>query len=152
MATFSNLDGFYDDHSSRSPRSYRNQQPQLNRANSRPMDSAYGSMQGAMFANNTSFQHNAIGQTLRFNSGPFAPQQNGMQNTPMGSVHFPYDSAAAQTWNAGSNGIPNFGIGLGGPQDPSRSVRPSRGRIGLSNVGEQCRTMDQFVDTLVAMG
>lgn len=96
------------------------------------MDSAYGSMQGAMFANNNSFQHNTIGQNMRFNSGPFAPpQQNGA-----GNVHFPYDSAAAQTWNAGTNGIPNFGVGLGGPQDPSRSVRPSRGRVGLSNVSE----------------
>lgn len=100
------------------------------------MDSAYGSMQGAMFANNNAFQHNTLGPNLRFNSGPFAAQQqNGMQNGHMGSVHFPYDSAAAQTWNAGTNGVPNFGVGLGGPQDPSRSVRPSRGRVGLSNVG-----------------
>ena len=135
MATFSNMnEGFYDERAARSPRSYRNQPP-MNRANSRPMDSAYGSMQGAMFANNNSFSNNNIGQNMRFNSGPFAPHmQNGMPNGPAGNVHFPYDSTAAQTWNAGSNGIPNFGVGLGGAQDPSRSVRPSRGRVGLSNV------------------
>lgn len=136
MAAFGNMnDGFYDDHPSRSPRSYRNPAPQLNRANSRPMDSAYGSMQGAMFTNNNSFSSNNVGQNLRFGSGPFVPpMQNGMPNGPVGNVHFPYDSAAAQTWNAGSSGLPNFGVGLGGPQDPSRSVRPSRGRVGLSNV------------------
>ncbi|KAK6372648.1 Peptidyl-prolyl cis-trans isomerase pin4 [Lithohypha guttulata] len=137
MATFSNMnDGFYDDHPSRSPRSYRN--PQLNRANSRPMDSAYGSMQGAMFANNNSFSNNSNGQNLRFGVGPFGPHmRNGMPNGPVGSVNFPYDSAAAQTWNAGSNGLPNFGVGLGGHQDPSRSVRPSRGRVGLSNLWDE---------------
>lgn len=133
MATFSNMnEGFYDNPTSRSPRSYRNHQPQMNRANGRPMDSAYGSMQGAMFANNSSYNNN---QSLRFGGGPFGPSmQNGMQSGPVGNAHFPYDSAAAQTWNAGSNGVPNFGMGLGGPQDPSRSVRPSRGRGPVSNV------------------
>ena len=96
------------------------------------MDSAYGSMQGAMFANNSSYNNN---QSLRFGGGPFGPSmQNGMQSGPVGNAHFPYDSAAAQTWNAGSNGVPNFGMGLGGSQDPSRSVRPSRGRGPVSNV------------------
>ncbi|KAK5087618.1 Peptidyl-prolyl cis-trans isomerase pin4 [Exophiala xenobiotica] len=126
-------EGFYDHPTSRSPRSYRNHQPQLNRANGRPMDSAYGSMQGAMYTNNTSYNNNNnnVGQSLRFGGGPFGPS---MQNGPVGNVHFPYDSAAAQTWNAGSNGIPNFGTGFGGPQDPSRSVRPSRGRGPVSNL------------------
>jgi len=135
MATFSNMnEGFYDNPTSRSPRTYRNHQPQLNRANSRPMDSAYGSMQGGMFANNNSYNNNNA-QSLRYGGGHFAgPMQNGMQNGPVGNVHFPYDPAAAQTWNAGSNGIPNFGGGLGGPQDPSRSVRPSRGRGPVANV------------------
>lgn len=134
MATFSNMnDGFYDDPSSRSPRGYRNQQPPLNRANSRPMDSAYGSMQGTIYANNNSYNNNHTGQPLRFNNGPFAPSiQNGMPNGPMGNIQFAFDSSAAQTWNAGTSGLPNFGTGL--LQDPSRSVRPSRGRAGISNV------------------
>ncbi|KAK5949697.1 Peptidyl-prolyl cis-trans isomerase pin4 [Knufia fluminis] len=133
MATFSNMnEGYYDNPTSRSPRSYRNHQPQMNRANSRPMDSAYGSMQGAMYANNNSYNNNNnTAQSLRYGGGPFAPpMQNGMQNG-MGNAHFPYDSAAAQTWNAGSNGIPSFNVGL---QDPSRSVRPSRGRGPVSNL------------------
>lgn len=144
MATFNMNDGFYDDHPSRSPRSYRGQQPQLNRTNSRPMDSAYGSMHGTMFANNSAFNGNGVGQNMRFNSGPFAPMQNGVPSGPAGNAHFPYDSTAAQTWNAGSNGIPNFG--LGGPQDLSRSVRPSRGRVGLSNVRTNCHFWTHHTD------
>ena len=139
MATFNVKDGFYDDHPSRSPRTYRNNPQQSNRMNSRHMDSAYGSMHGAMFANNNAFVGNGIGQNMRFGSGPFAPPlPNGVPSGPAANAHFPYDSAAAQTWNAGSNGIPNFGIGLGGHPDPSRSVRPSRGRVGLSNVSTHC--------------
>lgn len=92
-------------------------------------------MQGTMFANNNQFGNNGVGQNLRFGTGPFAPHmQNGIPTGPAGNIHFPYDSAAAQTWNAGTNGMLNFGVGLGGPQDPSRSVRPSRGRVGLQNV------------------
>ena len=135
MATFSNMnDNFYDDAISRSPRSYRSQQPQLNRANSRPMDSGYGSMQGAMFSNNNTFSSNHIQQLRYGGAGPFAPQMpNGMQSNAGGNIHFPYDSTAAQTWNAGTSGLPSLGMGLGG-HDPSRSVRPSRGRGPVSNV------------------
>lgn len=100
------------------------------------MDSAYGSMQGSMFANNNSFAANNAPQSMRFGAGPFGNHmQGGMPPGPMNNVHFPYDSSAAQTWNAGPSGLPGFNGGLGGhPQDPSRSVRPSRGRGGISNV------------------
>lgn len=109
-------------------------------------------MHGTMFANNNAFNGNGIGQNMRFNSGPFAPMQNGVPSGPAGSVHFPYDSTAAQTWNAGSNGIPNFGVGLGGPQDLSRSVRPSRGRVGLSNVRISPLSSMYMANFFVALG
>jgi len=134
MATFSNMnDGFYDDPSTRSPRVYRGQHLSVNRGNSRHIDNGYGSMQGNMFANNNSFANNHAGHSLRFTNGPFPPSmQNNMQNGPVGNIQFAFDSSAAQTWNAGSNGIPNFATGM--LQDASRSVRPSRGRTGISNV------------------
>lgn len=127
MATFQNMnDGYYEDITSRSPRGYRGQQTY--RSNSRPADSGYGSMQGSMYANNHSYGNNGI-QSMRYGGGPL--MQNGMQNGA-GTSNFPYDSAAAQTWNAGSAGLHN--LGMGSMQDPSRSVRPSRGRGPVSNV------------------
>ncbi|EXJ91894.1 hypothetical protein A1O3_00444 [Capronia epimyces CBS 606.96] len=148
MATFSNAsDAFYDDLSGTSPRAFRN--AQLSRPNAR--NDGYGNMGPSMFGNEGSLP------TMRFDNvrdgfgGP-------MQNHGVANVHFPYDAGAAQTWS--SNGGPHpqsFGGGMGGmPQNtnnygPSRSVKPSRGRVGLSNlwVDQPPAQMQQQHSTIV---
>lgn len=143
MAAFSSQsDGFYDDPSGRSPRSMRN--PQVSRHNSRPMD-GYAGMQNSMFSNGNN------PPALRFND----MRENNfgsMQGGPVHNSHFPFDIGAAQTWNAGSmqynNGIGN--MAQENAYGPSRSVKPSRGRAGLSNVcSNTFRLPNNFTDTQV---
>jgi len=132
MATFSNPSGtFYDDVSGRSPRGFRN--PQLNRPVGGVADGYGAGMQGSLFGADGSLP------SMRFDSirdGFGAPLQNPMTGNP----HFPYDAGAAQTWSSSGGSMQSFGNGMGGmPQGttnygPSRSVKPSRGRVAVSNV------------------
>ncbi|EXJ76675.1 uncharacterized protein A1O5_01183 [Cladophialophora psammophila CBS 110553] len=129
MAAFSNAsDAFYDDISSTSPRAYRS--AQLNRQGGRA--DPYGSMGAPMFGAEGALPN------MRFDGmrdGFGAP----MQNHGVGNINFPYDASAAQTWSSGGASLQSFGNGMGGiPQNanygPSRSVKPSRGRVGISNI------------------
>jgi len=129
MATFSNAsEAFYDDVSGTSPRAFRN--PQMNRPIGR--NDGYGSMHNPMYGAEGSLP------TMRFDN--MRDGFNGqMQNPAAGNIHFPYDAGAAQTWSSSGGSLQSFGSGLNGmPQNPnfgpSRSVKPSRGRAGISNV------------------
>ncbi|KAJ4670593.1 RNA-binding post-transcriptional regulator cip2 [Exophiala dermatitidis] len=140
MATFSNApEGFYDDLSGTSPRAFRN--PPLNRQNNR--NDGYGTVGSSMFGTEGSVP------TMRFDNvrdgfgGP-------MQNQGVGNVHFPYDPGAAQTWGTNGGPLQSFSGNLGtmphnSNYGPARSVKPSRGRMGLSNQlwGEQPAQMQQ---------
>lgn len=89
----------------------------------------YNSMHNTMFGNGNN------PPALRFND--MRDNNFGsMQGNAVGNAHFPYDIGAAQTWNAGSmqynNGVGN--MSQESPYGPSRTVKPSRGRAGLSNV------------------
>ena len=125
MAAFTNGEHYYDDISGRSPRSFRN--PSMNRQPGRP--DGFGSMQG-MYGN-----ENGLPQ-VRFGNmrDPFAAPSNvGAVN-----MNFPYDANAASTWSSAPP-VPHFaGNGMNHGQNgdfgPSRSVKPSRGRVGLQNV------------------
>lgn len=75
-----------------------------------------------------------------------------MQNPGAGNIHFPYDAGAAQTWSSGGGPLQSFGNGMGGLHQnanygPSRSVKPSRGRVGISNVSLSESTLE--VDVLI---
>lgn len=120
---------FYDNASGRSPRSYRG--PSMNRSHGRP--DAFGSMQG-MYGTENGMHQGRFGNMR----DPFAAPSNlGAVNMNLGN--FPYDSNAASTWSApppmtqfsGSN---MNNVGQNGDFGPSRSVKPSRGRIGLQGV------------------
>ncbi|KIX09751.1 uncharacterized protein Z518_00832 [Rhinocladiella mackenziei CBS 650.93] len=128
MATFSNTaESFYDDVSNTSPRAFRN--AQLNRQAGR---TDYGGMNAPMFGAEGSLP------TMRFDN-----MRDGF-GTPMqapgaGNVHFPYDAGAAQTWGSSGGSLQSFGNGMGAMAQnpnygPSRSVKPSRGRVGISNL------------------
>lgn len=129
MATFSNAsEAFYEDLPGTSPRTFRN--AQLSRPGGRT--EGYGGMNGPMFGPEVSLP------TMRFDNirdgfgGP-------MQNPGAGNVHFPYDASAAQTWSSSGGSMQSFGNGMGTvPHNhnygPARSVKPSRGRAGISNV------------------
>lgn len=128
MATFSNAsEAFYDDVSGTSPRAFRN--AQLNRQGNR---TDYGNMNAPMFGAEGSVPN------MRFDNmrdGFGAP----IPNPGAGNIHFPYDAGAAQTWNSGGGSLQSFGNGMpsqvqNANYGPSRSVKPSRGRMGLSNV------------------
>ena len=129
MATFSNAsEAFYEDVSGNSPRAFRN--PQMNRQVSR--NDGYGSMHAPMYGGDSSIP------TMRFDNmrDGFGGQ---MGNPGAGNIHFPYDPNTAQTWGSGGASLPSFGNGPGGISqnqnfNPSRSVKPSRGRTGISNV------------------
>jgi hypothetical protein len=128
MAAFSNAsDAFYDERTS--PRAYRNSH--LNRQASGG-DPYNNNMNAPMFGAEAPLQN------MRFDNmrdGFGAP----MQNAAAANIHFPYDASAAQTWSAGGASLPPFGNGMGNmPQNsnfgPSRSIKPSRGRVGLQQV------------------
>jgi hypothetical protein len=129
MATFSNAsEAFYDDLSGNSPRTFRN--AQMNRPLGR--NDVYGGMHAPMYGADAQIP------TMRFDNirDGFGSQ---MPNPAGNNAHFPYDASAAQTWSSSSGPMQAFGNGLGAiPQNanygPSRSVKPSRGRVGLSNV------------------
>jgi hypothetical protein len=77
--------------------------------------------------------------TMRFDNMREGFGASPMQNPGAGNAHFPYDAGAAQTWNSNGGPLQSFGNGMGTmPQNsnygPSRSVKPSRGRVGVSNV------------------
>ncbi|RMZ87949.1 hypothetical protein DV736_g4823, partial [Chaetothyriales sp. CBS 134916] len=126
---------FYDDASGRSPRLLRN--PTMN---NRPPGRAdgFGAMQGIYGGDN-----GMAPPAARFNSmrDPFAAPSN--MNAV--SMNFPYDANAASTWSAAPP-VPHFSAnGINAlPQNgdfgpPSRSVKHSRGRIGLQNVRRPVR-------------
>ena len=126
MAAFSNpLDAFYDDRNS--PRNYRNQLPNRQAGGADP----YASMSAAAFG------AEAPMPSIRYDS-----MRDGfgtIQNTGAGNAHFPYDASAAQTWSGGGASLAPFGNGMGnmaqnGNYGPSRSIKPSRGRVGLQQV------------------
>jgi hypothetical protein len=125
MASFSNAaDAFYDERTS--PRAYRNQVPNRQPSVTDPYTTLNPPMFGAEVPN------------MRYDNmrdGFGAP----LQNAQSGNVHFPYDPNAAQTWSAGGASLAPFGNGMGNmPQNsnfgPSRSIKPSRGRVGLQQV------------------
>ena len=129
MATFSNAsEAFYDDVSGTSPRAFRN--AQVNRQATR---TDYAGVNGPMFGAEGSLPN------MRFDNmrdGFGAPP---IPNPGAGNIHFPYDAGAAQTWNSGAGALPSFGNGMAtqiqnANYGPSRSVKPSRGRMGISNV------------------
>lgn len=129
MATFSNpSEAFYEDGPGNSPRAFRN--PQINRQGGR--NDGYGNVHTPMFGNDAAIP------TMRFDNmrdgfgGP-------MNNSALGNIHFPYDPNTAQTWSSGGGSLQSFGNGQPGIHqnqnfNPSRSVKPSRGRAGISNV------------------
>ncbi|ETN44686.1 uncharacterized protein HMPREF1541_10356 [Cyphellophora europaea CBS 101466] len=130
MAAFSNTEPMYDDFANRSPRSFRH--PAMNRQPGRP--DGFSTMHGGF----------GLEQTHGLNSARFGgrpdPFGSNFQQPPAGNMsHFPYDMNAAQTWNSpapplsfGTNGMP--GIGQNGDLGPARSVKPSRGRVGINNI------------------
>lgn len=128
MEAFSNAsDAFYDERPS--PRAYRN--THLNRQASGTEN--YNNMATPIFGGETAVPN------MRFDNirdGFGAPLQN---NAAAGNVHFPYDASTAQTWSSGGASLGPFGNGMGNiPQNanfgPARSIKPSRGRVGLSQV------------------
>ena len=127
MAAFTNAsDAFYDDRTS--PRTYRNQALNRQAGGSDP----YGGMNGPVFGGEAPVPN------MRYDGmrdGFGAP----LQNAGAGNVHFPYDASAAQTWSAGGASLGPFGNGMGSMQQnanygPSRSIKPSRGRVGVQQV------------------
>lgn len=129
MAAFQNAsEPLYDDFANRSPRSFRN--PPMNRQPGRP--DGFSTMHGGF-----GLDQNIA--SARFGGRP-DPFGNTFQQPPAGNMsHFPYDINAAQTWNSpappmsfGSNGM--AGMGQNGDHGPARSVKPSRGRVGINNV------------------
>ncbi|KAJ9602180.1 Peptidyl-prolyl cis-trans isomerase pin4 [Cladophialophora chaetospira] len=127
MAAFSNAaDAFYDDRNS--PRAYRNQVLNRQASGADPYNNMNPQMYGA----------EAPMSNMRYDSmrdGFGAP----MHNAGAGNNHFPYDASAAQTWSAGGASLAPFGTGMGNlPQNanfgPSRSIKPSRGRVGLQQL------------------
>lgn len=132
MAAYSNYqDNHFQDNSGRSPRGSM-RQPQLGRASSRPYD-AYGpAMSNGPFGGNGMMSGRFDNSRDAYNSMP-------MQNGQLANA-FPYDPAAAQTWNAGAQAA-NGGTGMlgsNGAFGPSRSVRASRGRPAIPEV---CTTL-----------
>jgi hypothetical protein len=128
MAAYSNYqDNHFQDNSGRSPRSSM-RQPQMNRQASRPYD-AYGP---AM--NNGAFGGNGM-MSGRFDNARDGYNSMSMQGSQLGNA-FPYDPAAAQTWNSGAQAM-NGGsgmLGTNGAFGPSRSVKASRGRLAIPEV------------------
>jgi hypothetical protein len=127
MAAFSNAaDAFYDDRTS--PRTYRNQLLNRQAGGADP----YASMNAPGFGGDGTVPN------MRYDGmrdGFGAPSQNA----GAGNVHFPYDASAAQTWSAGGASLAPFGNGMGSMQQnsnygPSRSIKPSRGRVGVQQV------------------
>ena len=140
MAAFSNAsEAFYHDRSS--PRAYRNTQLNRQAGGADP----YGSMNAPMYGAEAPMPN------MRFDNmrdGFGAP----MQNTG-GNIHFPYDASAAQTWSAGGASLAPFGNGMGNISQnnnfgPSRSIKPSRGRMGISQVSYTC-IKRVFVESLI---
>ena len=127
MAAFSNAsEAFYDERTS--PRAYRN--AHLNRQG--PGTDPYGGMNGSMYGSETNMSNMRF-ENMRDGFG--AP----MQNNGTGNAHFPYDASAAQSWSATGPSLAPFGNGMGNMQQnanygPSRSIKPSRGRMGISQV------------------
>ena len=122
MATFSNpSENIYENIPNHTPKGYQN--PPLNRQMGRT--DGYGTVHGSVFSDG-SFP------PMRFEGGrdPFG----ALQNHVPGNVHFPYDPAAAQTWSSGSGPFQSFGAPSHGGLGPSRSMKTSRGRNGISNV------------------
>ena len=117
---------YYDDVPGRSP-PYRN--PSMNRQHGRP--DGFGSMQG-MYGNDNGIPQVRFGSNMR---DPFAAPSNvGAVN-----MNFPYDANAASTWSSGPPANHFHGNGMNtmpqnGDFGPSRSVKPSRGRVGLQSV------------------
>lgn len=137
MAAFQNAnEPLYDDFANRSPRSFRN--PPMNRQPGRP--DGFSTMHGG-------FGLDQSIASARFGARP-DPFGNNFQQPPAGNMsHFPYDINAAQTWNSpappmsfGSNGM--GGMGQNGDHGPARSVKPSRGRVGINNVRFFSSTQD----------
>ena len=84
--------------------------------------------------NNGPFGGNGM-MSGRFDNGRDSYNSMSMQGTPLGNA-FPYDPAAAQTWNSGAQAM-NGGAGMLGPNGafgPSRSVKASRGRPAIPEV------------------
>jgi hypothetical protein len=128
MAAFQNASEPLYDFANRSPRSYRG--PAMNRQQGRP--DGFSTMHG-------SFGLDQSINLARFGGRP-DPFGNNFQQPPAGNMsHFPYDVNAAQTWNspAPQMGFPSNGMngpGQNGDHGPARSVKPSRGRVGINNV------------------
>ena len=126
MAAFSNAsDAFYDDRNS--PRQYRNQLQNRQAGGADP----YANMNAPVYGTDGSVP-NMRYDGMRDGFGAH------LQNNGGGNVHFPYDASAAQTWSAGGPSLGSFGNGMGNMQNgnygPSRSIKPSRGRVGLQQV------------------
>jgi hypothetical protein len=71
----------------------------------------------------------------RFDNSRDGYNSMSMQNGQIANA-FPYDPAAAQTWNAGAQAM-NGGAGMlgsNGAFGPSRSVKASRGRPAIPEV------------------
>ncbi|KIW68571.1 hypothetical protein PV04_04509 [Phialophora macrospora] len=129
MAAFSNAsDAFYDERTS--PRAYRNSH--LNRQASGGDPYSNNNMNPPMFGAEAPLQNMRFDNMRDGFGGP-------MQNAGAANIHFPYDASAAQTWSAGGASLAPFGNGMGNiPQNsnfgPSRSIKPSRGRVGLQQL------------------
>lgn len=136
MAAFSNAsDAFYDERNS--PRAYRNQHLNRQASGADPYSNMNPQMYGAEAP-----MPNMRYDTMRDGFGAH------MQNAGAGNVHFPYDASAAQTWSAGGASLAPFGNGMGNLQQnnnfgPSRSIKPSRGRVGLQQVSSIYPRRDQ---------
>ncbi len=130
MAAYSNYqENHFQDNSGRSPRGTM-RQPQLNRQASRPYD-AYGPPM-----NNGPFGGNGM-MSGRFENARDGYNSMSMQGAQLGNG-FPYDPAAAQTWNSGAQamngGAAMLGSNPNGAFGPSRSVKASRGRPAIPEV------------------
>lgn len=133
MAAFSNVgEAPYDDFTNRSPRAFRQQ----------PMGRQPGRQDGF------STMHGGFGMDHNISSNRFGgrgdPFSNNFQPPQSNSMAFgPYDNNIAQTWNSPAPPMPSMGNGLGamsqnGDFGPARSVKPSRGRAGISQVSHAC--------------
>jgi hypothetical protein len=129
MAAFTNAsEPMYDDFSNRSPRSFRN--PPMNRQPGR--QDGFSTMHGGF-----GLDHSIASARFGGRADPFG---HNFQQPSAGNISqpFPFDVNAAQTWNAsapmpfGNNGM--AGMGQNGDHGPARSVKPSRGRVGINNV------------------
>lgn len=116
--------------SSRSPTLGR--QPQLQRQNSRALDS-YGNIPGSMYTQDDTMSFPRFDNGRNHFNVP-------MQSAQMNGSQFPYDMNASQTWNPNGNPMQSFGgnhsgfMGAGGSLAGQSRLKPSRGRTVLPNV------------------